>query len=285
MRHLGEIVQKSASGGGAWLPLVVALCSMGALAIPLAAQDTAVAPTSQGGQVSVGPGGQVSVGPGGAAVVSPVTASFAEGERLFRANKLAEAIPQLEQAIRDPGVDEKAYIWLALSYQQVNRPDDAMAILRKGVAKSVVHKDLFWFDLGNLYLAQGKASFAKDMYDSAIAVNSSMAGAFLNRANAGMLLNDYPSARDDYARYLLLDPSSPQKDAIQSLLGVLGKTIADAEQKKAQEEAAKIAAENARKQLLDEVSASLKAAAEDTTNLAAGSGQVQSYTDELPPSN
>ena len=233
---------------------------------------------------AVGPGG-VAVGPGGTAVVSPVSPSFSEGERLFRANRPSEAIPQLEQALREPGVDENAYIWLALCYQQINRPDDAISALRKGLAASIAHKDLFWFDLGNLYLVQGKASFAKEMYDSAIAANSSMAGAFLNRANAAMLLNDYTSARDDYSRYLVLQPSSPQKDSIQALLGLLGKTIADAEQKKAQEEAAKIAAETARKNLLDEVSASLKAAAEETTNLAAGSGQVQSYGDELPPSD
>ena len=83
----------------------------------------------------------------------------------------------------------------------------------------------------------------------------------------------------------MLEPDSSQKDSIQALLGLLGKTVADADQKKAQEEAARIAAETARKNLLDEVSASLKASAEDTTNLAAGSGQVQSYSDELPPSD
>ena len=46
-----------------------------------------------------------------------------------------------------------------------------------------------------------------------------------------------------------------------------------------------VAEELARKSLLDEVTASLRAAAEDTTNLAAGSGQVQGYGDELPPSD
>ncbi|HUX41973.1 MAG TPA: tetratricopeptide repeat protein [Rectinemataceae bacterium] len=252
----------------------------------MVAQSVQTASAGSGGQsVAEGTGGQVAISPTGAAVVSPVSPALAEGERLFRANDPTDAIPQLETAIRDPGVDENAFIWLAICYQQVNRPDDAIAVLRKGVAKSLAHKDLFYFDLGNLYLVQGKASFAKDMFDSAIAANPSMSGAFLNRANAAMLLNDYSSASDDYSRYLVLEPTSPQKDSIQALLGLLGKSIADAEQKKAQAEAARIAAETARKNLLDEVSASLKASAEDTTNLAAGSGQVQSYNDELPPSD
>jgi len=254
--------------------------------VPVVAQSVQTASAGSGGQsVAEGTGGQVAISPTGAAVVSPVSPALAEGERLFRANDPTDAIPQLETAIRDPGVDENAFIWLAICYQQVNRPDDAIAVLRKGVAKSLAHKDLFYFDLGNLYLVQGKASFAKDMFDSAIAANPSMSGAFLNRANAAMLLNDYSSASDDYSRYLVLEPTSPQKDSIQALLGLLGKSIADAEQKKAQAEAARIAAETARKNLLDEVSASLKASAEDTTNLAAGSGQVQSYNDELPPSD
>lgn len=218
---------------------------------------------------------------GGSVSSSPL----AEGERLFRDNKPTEAIPKLEQAVRDPGVDENAWIWLAICYQQLNRYDNAAATLRKGLAKSLVHKDLFWFDLGNLFLVQGKASFAKEMFDSAITVNSAMADAFLNRANAQMLLQDYAGASSDYSRYLVLEPDSPQKDSIQALLDLLGKTLAAEEQKKAEEDAARIAAETARKNLLDEVSSSLKASAEETTNLAAGSGQVQGYGDELPPSD
>ena len=248
-----------------------------ASAIGISAQDAAQNPDATSGQVAVSPTG--------AAVVGGPSPTLAEGERLFRENRPGDAIPKLEQAVQDPGVDENAWIWLAICYQQLNRYDDAASTLRKGLQKSVSHKALFWFDLGNLFLVQGKASFAKDMYDSAIAADSAMADAFLNRANAAMLLNDYASAKDDYSHYLVLDPSSSQQTSIQALIDLLGKAVADEAQKKAQAEAAKLAAETARKNLLDEVSASLKASAEDTTNLAAGSGQVQSYGDELPPSD
>ncbi|HUX37194.1 MAG TPA: tetratricopeptide repeat protein [Rectinemataceae bacterium] len=248
-----------------------------ATSLGISAQDASQGPDS----ASV----QVAVSPTGAAVVGAPSSVLAEGEMLFRQNRPGDAIPRLEQAVQDPGVDENAWIWLAICYQQLNRYDDAASTLRKGLQKSVSHKALFWFDLGNLFLVQGKASFAKDMYDSAIGADSAMANAFLNRANAAMLLNDYSSAKDDYSHYLVLDPASSQKASIQALLELLGKTVADEAQKKAQAEAAKLAAETARKSLLDEVSASLKASAEDTTNLAAGSGQVQSYGDELPPSD
>lgn len=249
------------------------------------AGGTAVSQPS--GPSSSATGGDASAGASSASYPALATASplLGEGERLFRENKPAEAAPRFEQALRDPATDERVWLWLAICYQQLNRPDDAVSTLRKGLAKAVEHRDLFLFDLGNLFLSQGKASFAKDMYDQAIQANPAMEGAFLNRANAAMLLSDYSSARDDYGRYLALDPASPQRASIEALLSLLGKSIAEAEAKKAQEEATRLAAEAAKKQLLDEVSASLKAAAEETTNLAAGSGQVQSYGDELPPSD
>jgi len=58
--------------------------------------------------------------------------SFDDGERLFRDNKPAEAAPVFEKAILEPGVDERAWLYLALSYQQLGRLDDASAALRKG---------------------------------------------------------------------------------------------------------------------------------------------------------
>ena len=251
-------------------------------AAPAATDQTVPATTDQIPPPVADQAGAASAGAAAPSVVSPI---LADGERLFRENKPADAIPLLEQAVQEPGVDENAWIWLAICYQQQGRFDDAAATLRKGLAASTDRKALFWFDLGNLFLSQNKAAFAKDMYDSAISADPSMVDAFLNRANALILLGDYSGAKDDYSRYLSLAPAAPQKDSIQALIGLLGNDIAAEVKKKADEEAARLAAEAARKKLLDEVSASLKASAEDTTNLGAGSGQVQSYGDELPPSD
>ncbi len=211
--------------------------------------------------------------------------ALSEGERLLRENKPAEALPFLEQAIRDPKADENAWLWLAISYQQSNRIDDALSTLRKGLAKATTRKELFYYNMGNLFLLQGKASFAKEMFDSAITANPNLAPAFLNRANANLMVEDRAAARDDYSRYLTLAPNAPQKANIQALLDRLGTAIVQEQQKKASEDAAIAAAAQAKQSLLDEVAASLKAAAEETTNLAAGSGQVQGYGDELPPSD
>jgi len=207
--------------------------------------------------------------------------AFDEGERLFRENRPKDAAAQLERAVSEPGVDERAWLYLGLSYQQLGRLDDAAQAFRKGAAAASRFKHLFLFDLGNVYLLQGKNSFAAEMYGEALEVDGALAGAYLNRANARIATKEYKGARDDYARYLELEPASGQRAAIEEIMRRLDAGIADAAKAAAEAEAKRLAAEEARKALLDQVSASLKAAADETTSLSTGSGAVQGYGDEL----
>jgi tetratricopeptide (TPR) repeat protein len=206
---------------------------------------------------------------------------FDEGERLFRANKPQEAVPLLEQAVGEPAADERAWIYLAVSYQQLGRLDDAASALRRGLGSAQRFKHLFLFDLGNVFTLQGKNAFAADAFGQAIDANSGYAPAYLNRANARLNLKDFQGAQEDYRRYLDLDPSSLQRPAIEELLKRLGGTIAEAERVRADAEAKLQAEAAAKKALLDQVTSSLKAAADETTSLSAGSGAVQGYGDEL----
>jgi tetratricopeptide (TPR) repeat protein len=207
--------------------------------------------------------------------------SFDEGERLFRDNKPAEAAPLLEKAILEPGTDERAWLYLALSYQQLGRLDEASAVLRKGLVQAVRFKDLYYFDLGNIFALQNKNSFAADMFTQSLGADESYAPTYLNRANARLAVKEYGGAKADYRRYLELEPSSSQRGNIEELLKRLDAGIADTERAAAAIEAKKQADEAARKELLDQMSASLKAAADETTSISAGAGNVQGYGDEL----
>jgi tetratricopeptide (TPR) repeat protein len=207
--------------------------------------------------------------------------SFDDGERLFRDNKPAEAAPVFERAILEPGVDERAWLYLALSYQQLGRLDDASAALRKGLAQAARFKSLFYFDLGNIFILQSKNSFAVDMFSQSIGLDGAFAPAFLNRANARLAVKDYGGAKEDYSRYLDLEPGSAQRASIEELIKRLEAGVADTERAAAADEAKKQADEAARKELLDKMAASLKAAADETTSLSAGAGDVQGYGDEL----
>lgn len=207
--------------------------------------------------------------------------SFDDGERLFRENRPSEAAPALERAVLEPGVDERAWLYLALSYQQLGRLDEASAILRKGLPQAGSFKSLFYFDLGNIFTLQNKNSFAADMYTQSIGVDGAYAPAFLHRANARLVLKDYRGAKEDYGRYLDLEPGSAQRAAIEAMMAKLDAGVAEAERAAAAAEARKQADEAARKELLDKMAASLKAAADETTSQSAGAGDVQGYGDEL----
>ncbi|HTX74005.1 MAG TPA: tetratricopeptide repeat protein [Rectinemataceae bacterium] len=217
------------------------------------------------------------------AVARPAWAagSFEEGERLFRADRPADAIPVLEQAVGEAGVDEHAWVYLALCYQELGRYDQAVSTLRRGLPQATRLKAVFYFDLANVFVLQGKNSFAVDTYGQAIDADGSYAPAFLNRANARIVLKDYQNAASDYRRYLDLMPNDPQRPQIEELLKRLDAGIATAQAAAAAAEAQKQAEEAAKKALMDQVTASLKAAADETTSLSAGAGDVQGYTDEL----
>jgi tetratricopeptide (TPR) repeat protein len=209
-----------------------------------------------------------------------LAAPFDEGERLFRDDKPAQAASLLERAIQDPGADERAWLYLALCYQQQGRLDDALATLRKGLGQASRFKALFYFDMGNIFILQGKNAFAIEMYGQALDVDSSLSAAYLNRANARLSTKDYPGARDDYRQYLSLEPGAAQRASIEELIKRLEAGLAETERLAAEAEAKKEADAAAHQAFLDTMSASLKAAADETTNLSAGAGTVQGYSDE-----
>lgn len=217
----------------------------------------------------------------GAASGASGESAFDGGQRLFRENQPAPAAALLEKAILEPDVDERAWLYLGLSYQQLGKLDDAQSALRKGLAQASRFKALFYYDLGNVFVLQGKNAFAIDMFTQALGIDGSYSGAYLNRANARIAVKDYGSAKDDYKRYLELEPESAQRPSIEELIKRLDAGIAETERQAAAEEAKKLADEAARKDRLDKMAASLKAAADETTSISAGAGDVQGYGDEL----
>ena len=220
-----------------------------------------------------------------ATAIMPLTTfatDFSErGIKLFMENKPQEAVAVLELAAKEAGADEKLYLYLGIAYQQLGQWDEAIASFRKGLASSSQYRHQYLFNIANSFYAQGRSAFAVEYYDQALAARSDYASAYLNRANARMKLGDYGGAVSDYSLYLSLEPASSQAQEIRRLLDLLGSKAAEAERVKAEEEARRLAEERARQALLDEVARSLLEAAEATTNLSAGSGDVQGYDSDF----
>jgi len=207
--------------------------------------------------------------------------SFEEGERLFREDQPAQAAPLLEKAVLESGTDERAWVYLGVCYLQMGKLDQAAAVFRKGLASAQRYKKDLYYNLGVVYVQQGKNAFAADMFGEAIAVDAAYASAFLLRANARVNTKDYAGAVGDYRRFLDLEPSSPKRPQIESLIGLLERSAADAARLAAEAEAKRLADEAARQALIEQMAASLKESADDTKSVSGGAGSVQGYGDEL----
>jgi len=205
--------------------------------------------------------------------------SFEEGERLFMENKPEEAKTMFDLTIKNDPSNEKAYLYLGIVYQQLNRYEDSITIIKKAIPNASLYKSQLHFNAGNAYFFLKKMAFAEESYNQAIIENASYAIAYLNRANVRINLKDYNAAVLDYTQYLLLVPASEQKEKIEKIIALLNTKAEDDAKKALEAEAARLAEEERKKKLLEAVQDSLKAQAEETTNLSSGSESVQGYDD------
>jgi tetratricopeptide (TPR) repeat protein len=216
-----------------------------------------------------------------ASIAAAFADSFSDGEDAFMRNQPKEAIPLLEKAIKENPKEEKAYLYLGIAYIQVGRLDDALAAFNRGLTYSVAYRAQFYYNMGNVLALQDKNAFAEEMYNMAIVEDPSYPPAYLNRANVRVKTAKYPEAVEDYRTYLAKNPTSPQKSNIEALIALLEKQMADQAVADAEAKARAEAEAAAQAALLQQVTDSLTEAATDTTNISAGTGDVQDYTDSL----
>ncbi|MBN1797258.1 MAG: tetratricopeptide repeat protein [Spirochaetales bacterium] len=192
-----------------------------------------------------------------AAAALGAESAFETGEKLFMQNKPLEAKTQLETALVRDSSNETIYLYLGLIHQQLNDPIGAIDILRRGllVAKNI--KDKLYFVIGNNYYNQGDNTLAEKNYTLALAENSLLAAAYLNRGQALVRLVKYPEAIEDYETYLRLKPDTWQREAIEKLIALLRQSIDE------------------QKDLLDSVLNSIKNASVNTQTESAGTEDFQ----------
>jgi tetratricopeptide (TPR) repeat protein len=207
--------------------------------------------------------------------------SFSRGEELFLANKPQEALALLEAAVAEDPAHVQAALYLGIAYGQLNRNTEAIAAFRKILPGAGSQSALIAFTLGNMYFTGGETAFAEQYYTQAIQADPGYASAWLNRANARVKNGSLGEALADYAQYLALEPASPKRPQIESLMGFITAEFRREEERIRLAEAEAAAAAERRQRLLDEVSASLQAAAEETRGLSAGSERVLDYEGEF----
>tara|TARA_B100000614_G_C14288961_1_gene386913 strand:- start:100 stop:636 length:537 start_codon:yes stop_codon:yes gene_type:complete len=159
------------------------------------------------------------------------------------------------------------------------------------------------FDLALLLGRRDRADEAVAMYTTALEYDSSLASAYLNRANTQVKTQAYEAAVRDYEYYLALRPGADQRPQIERMMDLLRNEIEaqrvaqqEAEQRRQQEaEAQRIAAEEQqrreeeqrrqaearRQEMLSSVLQSLGNAEQDATNFQAENEDIRTYDEEL----
>jgi len=196
-------------------------------------------------------------------------------------NKPQEALKYLETAAAEDPAHVQAFLYLGIVYLQLNRVDDAIVVLKKILPKGGAETARIAYNLGNAYYVKGNADLARQFYSQAIQADPSYASAYLNRANALVKSGQLQDALGDYETYLSKEPNSPKRDQVVKLMAFIREEFAAAERRRVMaEEAARAEAER-KKRLLEEVTGSLQAAAEDSKGLSAGTEDVQDYNNEF----
>jgi len=208
-------------------------------------------------------------------------ADFTRGEALFMQNKPGEALPFLEKAfvLNQENVDGALY--LAMCYEQLEKLDEAVTIYRKILPLGGEKTALIACNLGNIYFKKGSSSFAEQYYTQAIRSDPSYSSAWLNRANARVKTGSLRDAIPDYEHYLRLVPSSPKRPQIEKLISLIQEEFAAEEIRRLMAEEAAHAEAERRQRLIDEVSASLQAQADEAEGIAAGAEDLTGYKNEF----
>ena len=234
----------------------------------------------------------------------PVLANdlFRQGEAAFLHNRPRDAVTILEQVVVSEPSNGPAFLYLAMSYEQLQMHERAVTTLRRAETIPGVDRSLVRFNLGNNLLRLGRTEQAVDAFTAALDTNPFSARALLNRANARIQIEAYGSAVDDYRSVLEIAPDHPQRAEILRMIALLTDHIeaerlaaeeverlaaeqerlrVEAEERRlAEEERLRQEAEERRRALLSSVRDSLRTSAGETENLSAGRESIDTLGEE-----
>ena len=150
---------------------------------------------------------------------------FEKGEELFQLNKPEKAIEYFEKALEKENVNPKIYVYLGVCYYQIKNYDKSLSVCVQGLAKEDTDHKILAYNAGNSCYAMGNYMRADASYAIALREDENYSPALLNRANAQLKLDHLEDSKNNYIRYLELEPESPQKERIETIIGLLDAEI------------------------------------------------------------
>lgn len=207
----------------------------------------------------------------------------------------AAAVPLLEAHLQVAPTDADAVRVLAYAYERIGHTESAVALLGRAAGDSRLsgnQRALVAFDRGSALARSGQWNQAQDAFGQAIAFNSNLSQAYLNRANAALNGLAFEQAVTDYRLYLVLEPTTPQRPQIEQVLALLENAVEQERQAAAerarleaeaerQAEVARQEAEQRRQAVLDSILNSLDTAGGDAESFELGNEELETYEDDL----
>ena len=150
---------------------------------------------------------------------------FVKGEELFVLNKPEEAIAYFEKSLQSDNIDPKVYVYLGVCYYQIEQYDKSLAVCVQGLAKEETDHKILAYNAGNSCYAMGNYMRADASYAIALREDENYSPAVLNRANAQLKLDHLGDAKENYIKYLEIEPETPQREKIEEIIRLLDAEI------------------------------------------------------------
>jgi len=234
-----------------------------------------------------------------AAAAAGAQSNFATAQDLFMQNRPREALTYLEFSVAEDPSNVTAFLFLGIVYEQLGMLDEAITVYRQVIHSAGNLTAAVANNLGNVFFRRGNIDDAEAMYTQAIQADRTFATAYLGRANVRLQRGLLDEAVADYEQYLIFAPQSPQRAPIERLINHIRWEFVEADrqrvaaeqaaqlaaiqaerQRLAAEEAARLEAERLRR-LMDDIAASLQAAAEGSQGLGVGAEGLERFEGEF----
>jgi len=235
--------------------------------------------------------------------------SYAKAIEAFRNNKPQEAMALFEVALQENPLHVEANFWLAITYEQTGKYDQAIVLLNSMLEKGLGDTHRVYFNLANNYVRKSDNTTAMTMYAKSIEQKPDYALAYYNRGNSQVRTGAYGGAKSDYEKFIALDANHAKVPDAKAMIAAINAETARMEKLKLEEQArqaeearlkkteeerrlaeeerkrqaelARLAEEERKRKLLESVFSNLSNALDDQKVSGPGSENVQTKEDQV----
>lgn len=195
-------------------------------------------------------------------------------------NKPEDAITWLELALTEDSENNKIYNYLGIAYEQIGEYKKAIDTYNRGLSYAGDLKSVFFTNIGNNLGLLGDYDSAINYYTQAMEFGYN-GDALRNRAGEYLRKQLYDGALADYKLYMSMETAPYQGDEIKKIIDLLEHKLDEIAMQKIEEERKRLEEEARQRDLLSQVLNSLSSAGDETTNLSAGTEDVEDYDDDF----